>query len=344
VGRLGYRPALDGVRAIAILLVLVVHTLTVPRGGLLGVDIFFVLSGFLITTLLIEEWRADLSISLRSFYRRRMLRLFPALVALLAAFLTITAVRTTAGNNGAGHALAGTAASLFYVANIVQAWGFAMPQALKPLWSLATEEQFYVLWPPLLLLALRHRLSPRLLAWLLATVCAAIAVHRTVLAMAGEDGRLYFSPEARFDSILVGCIAGLAFTQSLRPPKWLNVPALAVVGGCVAAGPSGTIWAIVLLPFSVSVALLLLSIVEGGLLATLLARPSLVYVGRISYSLYLWHLLALTTIGLTWIPGILVAFAAAVASYEFVEKPFLRRKRWLAQPSDAKALAAAAAA
>ncbi len=156
--RLGYVPALDGVRAVAVLLVVACHALSMP-GGFLGVEIFFVLSGFLITTLLLEERQAQGRLGLRSFYIRRVWRLYPALAALLAAWLVLSALGLTP-LPPAGEAV-GVLVSGTYLANAANAWFFPLPIGLQHLWSLALEEQFYLLWPPLLALVLYKRIGWR---------------------------------------------------------------------------------------------------------------------------------------------------------------------------------------
>jgi peptidoglycan/LPS O-acetylase OafA/YrhL len=154
--RMGYRPELDGLRAVAVLAVVLYH-LHGPQapilGGFLGVDLFFVLSGFLITRLLLEDHRRRGSISLRSFYRRRMARLFPALAVVLA-FVTLDAV--TIGSGGPRtQLLAGVAATIGYSANWLWGTGHAFG-TLDAMWSLSVEEQFYVVWPFAFLLIMRR--------------------------------------------------------------------------------------------------------------------------------------------------------------------------------------------
>ncbi|MGH7540528.1 MAG: acyltransferase family protein, partial [Gemmatimonadota bacterium] len=160
--RLGYQPALDGVRAFAVIAVIVHHAFNVlgwPRGGSFGVTTFFVASGFLITVLLLQERGRHDHISLARFYRRRALRLMPALVVflvgVLAASLIVSLVEqprewTQLGENGLG-AFAG----ILYFTNILIGYdvGFDIPITTGHLWTLATEEQFYLLWPPVLAFA-----------------------------------------------------------------------------------------------------------------------------------------------------------------------------------------------
>src|SRR5262249_20873318 len=153
-----------GVRGVAILLVVLMHTFNWPPGGFLGVDLFFVLSGFLITTLLVEEWQKRATFSLPAFYRRRALRLVPALVAVVAAYVVVRvavdSIHSETPHHHLSRDLVGALAGIFYVSNIVQAAGALLPAGIRHLWSLGTEEQFYLLWPPILLLTLGRARDP----------------------------------------------------------------------------------------------------------------------------------------------------------------------------------------
>jgi peptidoglycan/LPS O-acetylase OafA/YrhL len=178
VGRLGYVPALDGLRGIAILLVLGYHVGWIP-GGFLGVDVFFVLSGFLITTLLLEEWGQSGAIDLRAFYVRRVRRLLPALLVLLATLGMLAAFEAADGRVGEGEAIASSiTVCLLYVANIWRASGHFLTGPLTQMWTLAQEEQFYLLWPPLLLLGLRFRVRLGALAVVLAATTLGVIAWR----------------------------------------------------------------------------------------------------------------------------------------------------------------------
>ncbi len=151
---------LDGLRGVAILLVVLRHygLQTFPGGGIVGVDLFFVLSGFLITSLLLAEHRASGAIDLGHFYLRRALRLYPALYAMLALFLIVSAA--TGGRDGSslGRAFVGAGFGSVYVYNWAAAAQVHLPAALGPLWTLSIEEQFYLVWPLVLLLVLRRRI------------------------------------------------------------------------------------------------------------------------------------------------------------------------------------------
>ena len=156
-------PALDGLRGIAILLVIGVHVNFAIPGGWLGVELFFVLSGFLITSLLIGEWSTTDAVSVRAFYRRRVYRLVPALVFLLAAYTAVIGGRQALGFGGdLGHSLSGVGYALIYLSNVVDP--MSIPLELHHTWSLAQEEQFYLVWPLALLASsasvLAHAFSP----------------------------------------------------------------------------------------------------------------------------------------------------------------------------------------
>jgi peptidoglycan/LPS O-acetylase OafA/YrhL len=342
--RLGYQPALDGLRAVAVLLVFSVHAVSYPSGGFLGVDIFFVLSGFLITTILLEEWDQYGRISLSKFYLRRFLRLFPALVVLLLGYMLIAAL--TGGWDPTS--VTSVVSSLFYVSNWLLA--FDVPfhgHPLGHLWSLAVEEQFYLLWPALLLLLLARR--PRNMVRWVAGAIAVVAAWRLLLSLTGaSDVRLYFSFDTRFDELLVGCAGGILFVR--HPDVLGRISATAysiatyVAGGILLLGilfsPHAapaylmrggyTLMAICAL-------VLILSCVQKRptWLASILALPPMVFVGKISYPLYLWHVVILFFFqdihplgsdALGKVVQIALTFGAAVASYYFVERPFLHMK------------------
>jgi peptidoglycan/LPS O-acetylase OafA/YrhL len=220
---LGYEPALDGVRGVAVLAVVGYHAAYLPRDGPLGVDIFFVLSGFLITTLLLQEWHENGSISLRLFFARRALRLFPALAVMLAVFVASNVALCLSGYLSRGYfhqSVKSAALGVFYVSNIARAWFSPDPMvpALGHLWSLAMEEQFYLLWPIALVVLLRSGARERTVLKVLALLLALVAVYRIGLTIAGRsDNRLFYAPDTHFDPILVGCLAGTCYTTGLLP-------------------------------------------------------------------------------------------------------------------------------
>ncbi len=349
--RLGYRPALDGIRAIAIALVVSWHAFGRPAGGFLGVHVFFALSGFLITTLLLQEWGRRGSISLSRFYQRRALRLFPALVVMLGTYTAVQLGRAyVLGTEGldVSTSMKGVLYSALYVSNIVQAHGTVLGDPISHLWSLAAEEQFYIVWPCVLLLALRAGAGRRAIGLGLTALVAFLWLHRFQLAHAGADQRrLYFAPDTTFDAILVGCLAGVAFRGGV-PRRALGVAAalaLLVVAAIVAVVDIGyrPLYRELMAVFAVSAAVLVLaaSVETRSLLARALSLPPLVFLGQISYSLYLWHPMVLSfgdkLLGIPRAAGVVISVGVAASSYFLVERPFLRLKRRRGAPDDAGA-------
>jgi peptidoglycan/LPS O-acetylase OafA/YrhL len=337
--RLGYVPALDGVRGVAIAAVLAYHFFgrgSAPgRGGFLGVDLFFVLSGFLITTLLLEEREANGRISMTAFWGRRARRLLPAAGSLVALFLLIAAVA-----HHLGRAAVIVAGGALYAGNIVRA--VAPHFQLGPVdhfWSLAAEEQFYVIWPPLLIVALR-RLPERRLLRLLLAAAAAIAVYRFALGVTGARvDRLYFAPDTHADGLVLGCAAAVYRRAGLRlPGPLLALPAVAgILAAFVFAYQDSHGLLYVLPAVNLAAATLVLAATKPGRVASGFEAQVLVYLGAISYSLYVWHQFV------RWLlveqhPWIALPFSLVVAigSYELIERPFRQRRRRRPVPSEAE--------
>jgi peptidoglycan/LPS O-acetylase OafA/YrhL len=332
---LRYTPSLDGLRAVAIAAVVLYHAtdFTFPATGLLGVDLFFVLSGFLITTLLLDEQRRAEFVGLGSFYRRRARRLLPAALVLLAVFSAVAVVVTDRRE-----ALLGVAAGLAYVMNYALAAGHAeaVPTELAHLWSLSAEEQFYLVWPVLLLGFFRGRVG--LAAW----SCAAgiVLVQLRAFDLLGSEAsfqRIEFGVDTRSLSILVGCLLALVLVGRANVPRVpqrleLVAPVLFVAllvidwKRSVFAGP-------LLVTAFCSAVLVVQSLDRTSPVSRVLSVSPMVFLGRISYGLYLWHLPVLAAFGVLGagltpmaIPAVAVAVVAATASYYLVERPFLRRR------------------
>jgi peptidoglycan/LPS O-acetylase OafA/YrhL len=298
--RPGYRPALDGLRAVAVLLVILNHA-GVPGfahwAGQAGVSIFFVISGYLITGLLIARRER-----LLTFWRRRALRLLPALGFLL---LVITPLSLLLGRHSAwGDALVGA----LYVGNWERALGGGMGD-LSHLWSLAIEEQFYLVWP-LALLFLRPRAR-----WLVA-----LAVGLALLRPLVTPDMAIFGTFGRADALLLGGAVALSGVRFPSWSAWAGLALVVLIGVLQPDDAAVAAWGLTL----ASVAGVLL---VGGLAqrpAMGLDRPAPRTIGRISYGLYLWDYALVSLFGP--ILGSLGCVVMAAASYRFVELPFLRLK------------------
>lgn len=343
--RLGYRPALDGVRGIAILAVLAFHThhifgWSILKGGTAGVDIFFVLSGFLITALLIEEWQHNSDISLKGFYWRRVLRLVPALLIVLVSLYLFAGVffpATEAADTRRSIPVAFVYASDFALAFFQLRLG-----ALQHTWSLAIEEHFYLIWPLFLLAALKFGASRKRLIVITLSLAVASAIHRAVLHQLGAlPVRTYYGIDARADSLLIGCATamcvcwGFLRAQSLR---LLVVPAVALIITVMFAtnyaSPFMHLGGFTLLAAAAAIVIVWVVLAPSSYLRKCLEYTPLVWVGRISYGLYLWHypiFKASSLLQLAWPLHLLVAVTATLAvtclSYYLVERPALKLKR-----------------
>jgi peptidoglycan/LPS O-acetylase OafA/YrhL len=339
--RFGYRPALDGVRGVAITLVVCFHAFGWPTQGNLGVDLFFVLSGFLITSLLVEEWQRSGSIHIGRFYRRRARRLLPALFVMLLPYLILASVLAASNHRW----LFGLASALTYTSNIlVAANPSGMPPGLIHLWSLAAEEQFYIVWPLLLLLVLRTG-GRRWLGRGLVTLLLVLTVYRlTLISHGASGGRIYYGPDTHADPLVIGCLFGWLF-MSGRKPKLLSrfqsnfagitafvfLMALVLLGARIPQRASNSGELTVAFALLAGVLIVCATKETNWLTRGLSARP-LRALGRISYSLYLWHLPLLVLFGIhrevSIRAGSVLVLALVVASISrhFVELPFLRKK------------------
>lgn len=353
---LAYRPDIDGLRAVAVIAVLLFHYRFAPVwGGFAGVDVFFVISGFLITTIIRRDM-ANGEFSLASFYDRRVRRIVPALFAMVAIVVAATAIIFLPADF---RRFAQSAGALAVFMSNMEFWRelgyFDVNGQAKPLlhtWSVSVEEQYYLFFP-LLLLALR---SLRVRAALLVVgllFCASLFFCIWCAVHAPSVGFFWIFP--RFWQLALGAILAMApVNLSNRLCSMLGVAALAVMvlafGFLNARLPYPGYLALV--P-SLAAAALIASGQKGqGPAYRLLALPPLVWVGRISYSLYLWHwpLWVLLTYFIGHIPTlperlalILLSFLLGYMSWRFIEQPF-RRRRVLPERANLFAMAAAASA
>lgn len=318
-----YMPALDGLRGVAVLVVIIAHVSN-PQSdpmGAVGVTIFFVLSGYLITTLLLHEQIQTGTICRGRFYSRRARRLLPALIFLLAVDLAARLAR--------GEGVTPTLIAALYSSNFAVATGYEM-SSLTHTWSLSLEEQFYTFWPLLVPLLLRRRVCSVML-W----AAASSAILRVLLVKVVSWPFSYFGPLTRADAILIGCALAVAIQRGWRParPKLLAVIGAIVVGGsCLAEGKM--VATLLIFPAAIGTALVINSAVtspRGKLSATLALLP-LRLTGRISYGLYLWHPMAIamcsrmgTSARLT--TTLVASFSIATLSWIVIERPMLRHLR-----------------
>jgi peptidoglycan/LPS O-acetylase OafA/YrhL len=358
-------PALDGLRGIAVLSVIAYHFGTGLSGGFLGVDTFFVLSGFLITSLLIVEWERKGRIDLVAFWIRRARRLLPALLLVLVAIVVWASI--VYPDDRLGGVRSDSSWTLFYGVN----WHFIFSSQsyfdlvseaspLRHAWSLAIEEQFYLVWPLIFVAALK--LAKGRLRLLVALSTAGAVASIAVMALLFSDGdpsRAYYGTDSRAHGLLAGALLAMAITSRRTAStggRWLHAGERAPVPGWVYGllGGAGVAvmgvmfvlvsdqdawlypWGFVL--FELSVVAVILSVSRAGTswVSLGLAWRPLCWVGAISYGLYLWHwpVLVFLSEGRTRMDGwqlftlrAVVTTGCALLSYFFLEQP-IRHGRW----------------
>ena len=339
-----YRADIDGLRAVSILLVVAYHAQPwLLRGGFIGVDIFFVISGFLITRIILSEAKAGTFSSL-AFYARRVRRIFPALIVVLATTYLIGWIILLPD----GFALLGksTAAGVAFVSNLFQLnqTGYFAPEAaenpLLHLWSLGIEEQFYIFWPLLLVLLLGSKYRRIRIA-----AIAAASFGLSLLIFLGLKEWSFYSPLPRAWELLAGGllassqIEGVARQSSPLRDNLLSAAGLAAIIGAAAALNKESLfpgaWA--LLP--VLGAVLIIIAPNSTVNRVLLSSRAMVAIGLISYPLYLWHWPLLSYLGIirNGVPNaieiwavVIVAFILAWLTYRFVEIPLRRQPKAVA--------------
>ena len=344
-GPFRYRPDIDGLRAIAILPILLLHSgLAFIKGGFVGVDVFFVISGYLITQIITRELATG-HFSLLAFYQRRAVRILPALGVMVAAtlvagcYLLLPISLQDLGKSAAATSLFGSNIYFYLTSGY-----FAQKAELQPLihtWSLAVEEQFYVFYP-LLLLALRGADRKVLVG-----ICAAIAIVSFLIggwfAWHDPNGGYFLLPSRAWELMLGALVALGCYPRIESSLRRAMLCALALAAIALCAVRIGATW-----PFPVPFALppaagaaILIAYMPGTLVARLLESRGLRAIGRLSYSLYLWHrpIIAFYMIGRPATLSITdsaillaLSFIAASLSYWLVERPALRRWRSARHP------------
>lgn len=338
-----YSPALDGLRAVAILLVLLFHA-RVPGlpGANVGVDVFFVLSGYLITRLLLAEYRDSGAIDLRRFYRQRLWRLTPPLLLLLLLYAAFAPLLWP--DYYLFFHIRDWIVVLLYQADLALVFGMG-PDKMTHAWSLGIEERFYLLWPLMLLglLALRSlrvALVVLLAAMLLVTLWRLMALQ--LWGVVGDEA--YYRFDMRLSGLLLGAWLGLwigcgfSVSEQLLRSRWLVLAWLALV--VVVLYPTddkGRLsFGLPLVEGAVLLTLLWLHQWPQGLLGRALAWPPLVYVGQLSYGLYLFHYPVMVYLKLqqpwwvTLLGGATVALLLAIFSYHLIERPIRRWRKSMA--------------
>lgn len=349
-----YIPALDGLRALAVIAVVIYHmNATALQSGLLGVTIFFVLSGYLITGLLIREWSTTKKINLPQFWLRRVRRLFPAIVFVLLGTIVLTGVfapdMLTKLRNDIVAALLFFTNWWYIFQDVSYFEAMGAPSPVTHFWSLAIEEQFYLIWPPLLLLLFSKRVKKRhIQLGLLVAAIASAAAMAILYSPQADPSRVYYGTDTRAFSLLIGAFLAFEF-----PPARVNghgrqgftARDRKIALGVGSAALAGILVMMVAVngysPFLYYGGIALLSLLTGALIITLadgrspLARffalRPLVWIGKLSYSIYLWHyplLLLMNPQNFTgetpwfaYVGQALVILAASAISYYVVETP-----------------------
>jgi peptidoglycan/LPS O-acetylase OafA/YrhL len=362
-----YLPALDGLRAFAVAGVLAYHLgFGWASGGYLGVDLFFVLSGFLITTLLLEEWVVTARIRLASFWARRARRLLPALFLVLVAIAVYVVVNGRFGPPGSAAEvdLSGLRgddlATLFYIANWHAIFAhqsyfaqFSAPSPLEHTWSLAIEEQFYLVWPPVLLAILTLAKGAWRAVGAAVTVVGALgsAGLMALLYQPGTDPtRLHFGTDTHAFDMLAGATIAMIAASRAQPGRRARLGLH--VAGPIAAVTLGVFWVTAGTPgglprgwmfhggFAICAVLAAVVVADArqlhqGPLGAALSVQPLRWIGTISYGIYLWHwpiFVYLNGVRTGWsqpwldIARVGLTLVVATTSYYLVERPIRQRR------------------
>ncbi len=290
--KLDYNPALDGLRGVAILLVLLSHAhAPLFSGAFFGVDLFFVLSGFLITSLLLIEHRTNGRFQYWRFYRRRFFRLMPALALFLAVYCLLAPLIWP----GLDDVYQDAVVSLLYLADYGIAF-FDSPNTLLHMWSLSVEEHFYLIWPPLLALLLRYCRGavwrPIALLYLLSWV------WRIFWVVQGQQFyEIFFRFDTRVSGLLAGALLAALMVEKPQCIDWLraHMPyamwlplAIALLLQLAWDNQGAMVWGLTVVELG-TVVLLVATQQRDGLVFQMLNLPILVRLGTLSYGIYLWH-------------------------------------------------------
>lgn len=352
VGRLTHWPALDGLRAFAVLSVMVGHLyLSRFQNGQVGVDVFFVLSGFLITWLLISEHDRHSSVDLRAFYARRALRLLPALFVVIGVVSLVVLLWERLAPYK-GPTLSDLPWAIFYIGNY-NIHDLGLTNMLAHTWSLAVEEQFYLIWPIICIAIVKRRWRhERVALSLLAMATLEMVVRFFYLdRFGGSYGLSYHALFLRSDGLMVGCAIAFAFTSPIV--EWVKIGVVghfidvaAVLGVALLAvvvdgKPAFLLQQWSYIPITVAgTAAVLVNLLTRPLrpMEAVLSSKWAIWIGRRSYGVYLWHwpifrvFATVTYHGDAQHAALIVAafavtFAIVAVSWQGVERPFNELKR-----------------
>ncbi len=341
---LGYYPALDGMRGILTLGVLAAHTryLLLP-GAIVFMDVFFVMSGYLITSILLTDYRKRGRIDFKKFYARRFMRLYPALGAMCLALLVVAWFFSSEFRLR----VIDVAVAFFYLSNYWRAFDLPGLWYTTHTWSLAVEEQFYLLWPITFAVLMRWLGATRKCVALLLAAAIGFAGWRIWLATNGATvQRLYNGFDTRADSLLVGCAlaVGLQLVDLAKYPRlcrvlaWSLLPLAAFELWCGLTITDSMRWYYYWMPLfgtiPGAIALLALLQPQRTFMHAFYEWPVLVFCGRICYGLYLWHYPVFSLLRgemkmryyQVFLLGWPIAFGLAIASYYLLERYFMRAR------------------
>ena len=351
-----YLPSIDSLRALAVLAVIIYHVdVNYLPGGFLGVDLFFVLSGYLISSLIIKEYRKTGSLNLYNFYIRRARRLLPAVYFMITVGLVVMVLfnevllRKSHLDAIFGYIYSSNWWYIFHKLDYFDSFGAQSP--FKHLWSLAIEEQFYMIFPLLFLLVNRkkkskdgtYKLNKNFLYVVLGLILVSLIAH-ILLFDINNISRIYFGTDTRAFSLLVGVVGAILYPMERLHAK--VTPQQNMLYSVVSLVSIATLITVMIYTseyntllyrggFLLVAILGLIVIISSGkqhtLMSRLLSFKPVVFIGKISYSLYLWHFLVLvltTPVSEIGNPNIyfvilrvILTFVVAIVSYVFVETP-----------------------
>jgi peptidoglycan/LPS O-acetylase OafA/YrhL len=346
--RLPYSPALDGLRALAVIAVLIYHAgLHWLPGGFLGVEIFFTISGYLITSLLLSEWRESNHINLGQFWLRRGRRLLPALFLVIICSLVFAVLFLP---DEVARLRADALASFAYVTNWYlifsqQSYFEAVgrPSLLRHLWSLAVEEQFYLIWPLIFVLTMSRFRKRTVLVGVAIAALISLVLMAVLYAPGADPSRVYYGTDTRASGILIGVALAFIWTPGTSQGRRIDKLPFDLIG--VLAFGALVLCCLFISEFddflyrggfvatAISTAVLIAAVVHprGKRLAAVLGSSALVWIGLRSYGIYLWHwpvfMLTRPQLDVSFDGPALLAvrlgltFALAVLSYHLLETP-----------------------